>query len=181
MFNLYYTFIFILNIEPYKCTGIFSDDFNYLCKQYELSYTPINITKLKLNGTTISNETKPEKSKISKKPSENQSMLINNNDLSFFQRQLNTSDRDLGKSLNYINFKYWIINIFKSLEESEISKSSILFKDHYEYFKPKIQVDVEIVDKHEVLMALYIRGNNFNFLSKNSQNYFYYLRLENRF
>ena len=48
-------------LEPYKCTGVFSEDFYYQCKQNELNYIPTIIPRSKITSSTISNETKIEK------------------------------------------------------------------------------------------------------------------------
>jgi hypothetical protein len=56
-------------------------------------------------------------------------------------------------------------------------KPLISLKDRYEFFKPKIHVESETLDKQEIITALFIRGLNRKIYSKIKNKVFLILKV----
>ena len=102
-------------IDPYTCTGKFSDDFQAMCKQSQISYAPIIVQRQKVpQAQIVVSEVKVEKGKPGRKGT--QSNLDSQSDLiptiSFAQNAKNqqqqqqapqqsniSNEQDLGKFL----------------------------------------------------------------------------------
>ncbi len=62
----------------------------------------------------------------------------------------------------YLFFFFVFLNLYfnfigQDSHDSSLPKTFVLVKDKYEYFKPKIQYETDIIDKHDHITELFIR------------------------
>jgi len=126
--------------EPYQCTGKFNDDFQILCKRSKLKFIPMIMPRAKRPITPPPVETKFERIRLKKYSEGSQA------------------------SISVIEAKAQLSQIGSEGEENATAKEiepvpkTYVIKDNYEFYKPKIQVEMENADKSETVNEIFIRG-----------------------
>lgn len=143
-----------LSNEPYQCTGRLFDDFHNLCKQNQIAYIPPVLHRGKRPSTPTLTDVKTEKSRIKR------GTVSNTN---FDNQSIAQSDQLLAPTLS-ISQKQQSISTLNEQDEAKDSdleslpKTFVLIKDRFEYFKPKIHVEVDNFEKVEMVTEVYIKG-----------------------
>ncbi|CAF0714616.1 unnamed protein product [Brachionus calyciflorus] len=132
--------------EPYQCTGRLFDDFQILCKQNQISYIPPIIQRPKRPTSPVLIDLKNDKTKGKRLAT------------------ISTIDSQSEQVLSVPDNKHKSNSTFTEQDENKDSdiealpKTYILIKDRFEYFKPKIHVELEHPDKSETVTELFIKG-----------------------
>lgn len=125
--------------EPLKCTGKFKDDFDTLCQLKSLKFIPEVVSRSKRPGSAAQN------------------LLLNQGDVSLKDKKnLNANKKALVTSSMTVDGE----NESEQNPENfiELPPKSFVIKDSFDYFKPKIQVEMENPDKLDTVTEIHVKG-----------------------
>lgn len=125
--------------EPLKCTGKFKDDFDTLCQLKSLKFIPEVVYRSKRPGSAIQNA------------------LLNQGD----GTQKDKKNQNPGKK--QVVTSSMAVDGENDTEQNpenfiELPPKSFVIKDSAEYFKPKIQVEMDNPDKLDSVTEIHVKG-----------------------
>lgn len=126
--------------EPLKCTGKFKDDFDNLCQLKSLKFVPEVVSRSKRPGSAVQN------------------MLLNHTDAS----QKDKKNQNTGKQKQTVTSSM-AVDGENDIEQNpdnfiDLPPKSFVIKDAAEYFKPKIQVEMDNPDKLDSVTEVHVKG-----------------------
>ncbi|CAF0719168.1 unnamed protein product [Adineta steineri] len=130
--------------EPYHCKGKFLEDFEALCRQAQISFVVPVVPRARPPGTPMAtssasdakDKAAPKAAKGAAANKEREAAMIQQQ-----QQQQQNSEADAGESSR----------------EEPLPKTYSL-RDHLEYFKPKIQLEMDNPDKQDTLTEIHIHA-----------------------
>ncbi|UJR38273.1 hypothetical protein I4U23_030946 [Adineta vaga] len=134
--------------EPYHCKGKFLEDFEALCRQAQINFIIPIVPRARVPGTSmatsstaeVKDKAAPKGGKAAANKEREAAAAAAAAAAALLQQQSHT-EGDLGESAR----------------EEAIPKTYTL-RDHLEYFKPKIQLEMDNPDKQDTLTEIYIHA-----------------------
>ncbi len=153
------TLCFFKLVEPYHCKGKFLEDFEALCRQAQITFivpiVPRPRPPVPAAGTSTTTDVKDKAASKAAKGAANKDREA----ASVLQQQhseVDTGESSRGLFIKTILFQKKTFFFCFLLEDAQPKTYSL--RDHLEYFKPKIQIEMDNPDKQDTLTEIHIRA-----------------------